>query len=134
MPCPRCLTWLILLQRSGPKVMKLFSCSTLLSMKFIQHINVKMPTIVGILTFIGRINTASESRALDHPILWAEFQCQKVCIYPNCSQKIPNLTIFFLKIDLSGGGVGSPSLFHITYKNRTYCYIFTISPADRINT
>ena len=32
------------------RVMNLFSCSTQLSMKFIQHINVKMPT------FISRIN------------------------------------------------------------------------------
>ena len=29
-------------------------------MKFILLINVKMPTIVGILTFIGQINTGSE--------------------------------------------------------------------------
>ena len=63
-----------------PKVIKLFSCSTQLSMKsqlliktkillnedvscskvsdivFIMLINVKMPTIVGILTFMSRIN------------------------------------------------------------------------------
>ena len=45
----------------GPKVIKLFPCSTQLSMKFILLINVKMPTIVGILTFISRINTTSES-------------------------------------------------------------------------
>ena len=45
----------------GPEVIKLFSCSTQLSMKFIMLINVKMPTIVGILTFISRINTTSES-------------------------------------------------------------------------
>ena len=39
-------------------VMKLFhfSCSTKLSMKFILFINVKMRTIVGILTFINRVN------------------------------------------------------------------------------
>ena len=36
----------------GPKVIKLCSCSTQLSTKFILLINVKMPTIVGILTFI----------------------------------------------------------------------------------
>ena len=30
-------------------------------MKFIMLINVKMPTIVGILTFISRISTAAES-------------------------------------------------------------------------
>ena len=44
----------------GPEVIILYSCSTELSMKFILLINVKMPTIVGILTFITRINTASQ--------------------------------------------------------------------------
>ena len=42
-------------------VIKLFSCSTQLSMKFIMLIYVKMPTIVGILTFSGMINTTPES-------------------------------------------------------------------------
>ena len=37
-----------------PEVIKLFSCSTQLSMKFFLLINVKMPTIVGILTFMSR--------------------------------------------------------------------------------
>ena len=37
-----------------------FSCSTELSMKFILLINVKMQTIVIILTFINRINTTPE--------------------------------------------------------------------------
>ena len=70
----------ILTKLSGPEVIKLFSCSTQLSMKFqlliklkyqqikkflvlslsgvvfILLINVKMPTIVGILTFMSRIN------------------------------------------------------------------------------
>ena len=65
---------------TGPKIIKLFSCSTQLSMKlkllrktklkanknfhalslsdviFILLINVKMPTFVGILTFFSRIN------------------------------------------------------------------------------
>ena len=45
---------------SGPKVIKRFSCSTQMSMKFILLINIKMPTIVGILTFISMINTKSE--------------------------------------------------------------------------
>ena len=44
----------------GPEVIKLFSSSTQLSTKFILLINVKMPTIVGILTFISMINTTSE--------------------------------------------------------------------------
>ena len=38
----------------APRLLKLFSCSTQLSMKFFLLINVKMPTIVGILTFISR--------------------------------------------------------------------------------
>ena len=46
---------------SGPEVKKHFSCWTQLSMKFILLINVKMPTIVGILTFISMIKSTSES-------------------------------------------------------------------------
>ena len=46
--------------RPGPEVIKLFSYSTQLSTKFIQHIHVKMPTIVDIFTFISMINTTSE--------------------------------------------------------------------------
>ena len=45
----------------GSKVIKLFSCSTQLNMEFILLINIKMPTTVGILTFISRINITSES-------------------------------------------------------------------------
>ena len=41
--------------RAGLKIIKLFSCSTQLSMTFILLINVKMPTIVG-----SMINTAPE--------------------------------------------------------------------------
>ena len=45
---------------SGPEVIKLFPRSTQLSTKFILLINVKMPKIAGILTFISMINTTSE--------------------------------------------------------------------------
>ena len=51
----------ILEAKAGPKVIKLFSCSTQLSTEFILLINVKMPTIVGILTFMSRINSIFES-------------------------------------------------------------------------
>ena len=37
----------------NPKVIKLFLCSTQLSMKLILLINVKMPIFVGILTFMN---------------------------------------------------------------------------------
>ena len=42
---------------SGPEVIKLFSCSTQLSIKFFQLINVKIPTVVGILTFMSGKNS-----------------------------------------------------------------------------
>ena len=41
---------------SGPEVIKLFSSSAQLRLKFVLLRNVKMPTIVGILTLISRIN------------------------------------------------------------------------------
>ena len=44
-------------RNTGPEVIKLFSCSTQLSMKFFLLINVKRPTIVGILTFMSRKNS-----------------------------------------------------------------------------
>ena len=43
-----------------PSGFKAFSCSNQLSMKFILVKNVKMPTIVAILTFISRIYTTSQ--------------------------------------------------------------------------
>ena len=46
----------ILELKQGPEVIKLISCSARLRLKFILLINVKMPTIVGILTFMRRIN------------------------------------------------------------------------------
>ena len=45
------------LGKTGSKVIILFSCSTQLSMKFFLLINVKMPTAVGILTFMSRKNS-----------------------------------------------------------------------------
>ena len=48
--------FLCLMAHTGPEVIKLFSCSAQLRLKFILLINVKMPTIVGILTFMSRIN------------------------------------------------------------------------------
>ena len=43
--------------RPGPEVIKLFSCSTQLSMNIFLLINVKMPTIVGMLTFMSGNNS-----------------------------------------------------------------------------
>ena len=41
----------------GPEIIKLFSCSTQLCMKFFLLKNVKMPTFVGILTFMSGKNS-----------------------------------------------------------------------------
>ena len=63
------------LKRPGPEVIKLFPCSTQLSMKFILLINVKMPTIVGILTFISIVNTSERFKAINF------FICQYFSYY-----------------------------------------------------
>ena len=48
-------------RETSPEIIKLFfPFLTQLSTKFTLLINVKMPTIVGILTFISMINTTSE--------------------------------------------------------------------------
>ena len=56
-----CWLWLILaFARHGSTSGILFSCSTKLSMKLIILINVKMPTMVGILTFISMLNATNK--------------------------------------------------------------------------
>ena len=55
------------------EVIKLFSCSTQLSMKFIMLINLKMPTTVGILTFMDMINTTSASSKARNTIIFQHF-------------------------------------------------------------
>ena len=49
----------IFFAKTGPEVIKLFSCLTQLNIniKIFLLINVKMPTIVGILTFMSKKNT-----------------------------------------------------------------------------
>ena len=44
----------------APRLYNFLSCSTQLSTKFILLINVKMPTIVGIVILISMINTTYE--------------------------------------------------------------------------
>ena len=51
------VTEILLLGEPGPGVIKLFSSSTQLSMKFFLLINGKMPTILGTLTFMNRKNS-----------------------------------------------------------------------------
>ena len=57
--------------QSGPKVIKKISCSAQLGLKFMLLINVKMPTIVVILTFISRINYMLEVQNLQFLYIWA---------------------------------------------------------------
>ena len=57
----------------GTEVIKLFPSSTQLSTKLIMLINVKMPTIVGILTFISMINIPSECFKQDKLVFFQVF-------------------------------------------------------------
>ena len=68
---------LMLKHVTRPEVIKLFSCSTQLSTKFIQLVNVKMPTIVGILTFISRISTISEGFKASKVVIFHHFTFYK---------------------------------------------------------
>ena len=52
---------------------KKFSCFTQLSTKFIMLINVKMPTMVGILTFVSMINTRPESLKARKVLIFSAF-------------------------------------------------------------
>ena len=61
----------IQVQQPGPEVIN--SRSTQLSTEFIMLINVKMPTIVGILTFMSIINTTSESLKVREVIIFQHF-------------------------------------------------------------
>ena len=66
--------------QQGPEVIKLFSSSAQLRLKFILLTNVKMPTVVGILTFIMRINyrlwhyKPSISIYLDYFVIYEKFK------------------------------------------------------------
>ena len=51
-----------------------FLCSTHLSMKFIMIINVKMPTIVGILIFMSMINITSKHLKARRVLLLRHFK------------------------------------------------------------
>ena len=56
-----------------PRGYKTFLCSNQLSMIFILLINVEMSKIVGILTFISRVNTPSESLKARNTIFFHRF-------------------------------------------------------------
>ena len=57
----------------GSRVIKLFSWSTQLNTKLIMLINVRMPTVVGILTFISMIT--SESLQAMEILIYHHFYC-----------------------------------------------------------
>ena len=65
---------------------KTFLCSTHLSIKIIMLINVKMPTIVGILTFIIMINTTSESIKAKNIFVFQHFSfCEQLKFHAQLS-------------------------------------------------
>ena len=59
---------------TGPKFLESFSCSSQLSMKLTRLINVKMPIVVGILSFISMINTTSESLTARKVFIFQHFR------------------------------------------------------------
>ena len=73
---------LVEILKTGPEVIQLLSCSTQLSMKFIMLINVKVPTIVGILTFINRIDTPYKCIKQENPFIYRYFSFYEQLKFP----------------------------------------------------
>ena len=100
------LQLLTLIWRPGHEVIKLFSCC----MKLILLINVKMPTNVGIFTFINRLNTTSEC-----------FKKTKALhsLNPQCCMVLDNE---ILSIFTKYGHSGLPG--HVTYNTWNQFFFF----------
>ena len=81
--------------RTGPEVIKLFSCSTQLSMKFSLRINLKMPTIVGSFIFISRGKFHAllclARKNLQLLLIWYLFAGQISCSAELNTKKVYNL-------------------------------------------
>ena len=75
--CDMCLGQHICLDIPGPEAIKLFLCSTQLNIKFIMLINIKMPTVVGILTFNSLINTTFESLKARKVFIFKHSSCNE---------------------------------------------------------
>ena len=90
-----------------PKVIKLFSCSTQLSTKFVLLKNVKMPTIVGILIFISMIHTTSERLKASHFFICR--YCSFVEQLKYCAQLSEHENSFIT----SGPGAKIPGLLYV---------------------
>ena len=67
-----------------PQGYKTFFMQTQLTMKFIMLINIKMPTTVGILTFISMKNTTSESFRVRKVFIFQHF-----CFYKQMKSHAP---------------------------------------------
>ena len=74
------------------EVINLFPCSTQLNMKFIMLINVKMPTIVGILAFISMKNTTSGVKRQEKYSRFSIYEHDKV----SCSVELSMKKRFFI--------------------------------------
>ena len=81
---------------SGHEVIKIILCSTQLSTKFSLLINVKMPTFVGILTFVNRKNSilgSSEPEKCWIFLLFSYLWAFKISCSPELSKKKGFITL-----------------------------------------
>ena len=97
----KCKTAVVAIQteRSGPEVIKLFHSQLSWAWYFCQLINVKMPTIVGILTFMSRKNSIlSLSEPENCWISWYFHTCEHLKFHAQLSwawKKFNNLGASF---------------------------------------
>ena len=80
-----------------------FTFSDHLSIKFLLFVNVKMPTIVGILTFISRVNTPTECIKLWENLNFQYFSFLEVEI--SCTAEF-SMNLFMPPPFIMGGGGG----------------------------
>ena len=85
-------------RKPGPEVI-FFSCSTQLSTEIILPIKVKMPTIVGILKLMSRINTTSECFKQEKGVHFQYYSFYEHAVKISCSIKLS------AKIVLSASGL-----------------------------
>ena len=102
------------LYRPGPEVIKLFSCSTQLSIKYFLIINDKIPTIVGILTFLSRKNSIL---GLSEP------KTSRISRYLNTNEHLKfHAQMSMKEFITSGPGVSDKNDLNISVKKLPCCW------------
>ena len=98
--------------RSGPKAIKLFSCTTQLSMKFILLINVNMSTILGISHLLAGKITGFDDLNLKVPLIMAILVLKSILNFMLSLTSEPDLSEVYFKVITTCSCIDSMLFFH----------------------